>query len=55
MKTIDLRSDTVTLPTSEMMEAINVAVLGDDVYVEDSSTIELENLAARIMGKKPRY
>ena len=52
MKTIDLRSDTVTLPTSEMMEAINAAVLGDDVYVEDSSTIELENLAARIMGKE---
>ena len=35
MKTIDLRSDTVTLPTSAMMDAINAAKLGDDVYVED--------------------
>ena len=52
MKTIDLRSDTVTLPTSEMMDAINTAVLGDDVYMEDSSTIELENLAAEITGKE---
>ena len=34
------------------MDAIYAAVLGDDVYVEDSSTIELENLAARIMGKE---
>ena len=52
MKTIDLRSDTVSLPTSEMMDAINVATLGDDVYVEDSSTIALEKLAAKITGKE---
>ena len=52
MKTIDLRSDTVTLPTSEMMQAINTTALGDDVYVEDSSTIELEYLAAQITGKE---
>ena len=52
MKIIDLRSDTVTLPTSEMMDAINSTILGDDVYVEDSSTIELENLAATITGKE---
>ena len=52
MKTIDLRSDTVTLPTSEMMDAINSATLGDDVYVEDSATLELEALAAKITGKE---
>ena len=52
MKIIDLRSDTVTLPTSEMMEAINTAILGDDVYMEDLSTIKLENMAAQIMGKE---
>ena len=52
MKIIDLRSDTVTLPTSDMMHAINTAVLGDDVYVEDSETIKLEKLAAKIMGKE---
>tara|TARA_B100001123_G_scaffold448379_1_gene609305 strand:- start:857 stop:1891 length:1035 start_codon:yes stop_codon:yes gene_type:complete len=52
MKKIDLRSDTVTLPTSEMMSAINSAQLGDDVYVEDPSTIALESLAAKITGKE---
>ena len=49
---IDLRSDTVTLPTLEMMDAINSATLGDDVYVEDSTTIDLETLAAKITGKE---
>ena len=52
MKRIDLRSDTVTLPTTAMMDAINAADLGDDVYVEDSCTIKLENMAAQIMGKE---
>tara|TARA_B100000959_G_scaffold274267_1_gene325907 strand:- start:1337 stop:2371 length:1035 start_codon:yes stop_codon:yes gene_type:complete len=52
MKTIDLRSDTVTLPTSDMIDAINTAKLGDDVYIEDSSTHELEALAAKVMGKE---
>jgi len=32
MRVIDLRSDTVTLPTEEMLEAIRAAKLGDDVY-----------------------
>ena len=49
---IDLRSDTVTLPTLEMMEAINAATLGDDVYVEDLTTVELEKLAAQITGQE---
>jgi threonine aldolase len=49
---IDLRSDTVTLPTLEMMDAISSVILGDDVYVEDSTTIELETLAAKITGKE---
>ncbi len=52
MQRIDLRSDTVTLPTAEMMDAIHSAVLGDDVYIEDSSTIELEKLAANVTGKE---
>jgi len=52
MSKIDLRSDTVTLPTSEMMNAINNAQLGDDVYVEDTRTLELESLAAKITGKE---
>jgi threonine aldolase len=48
---IDLRSDTVTLPTPEMREAIARAELGDDVYGEDPSVNRLEAMAASIMGK----
>src|SRR3990172_2846931 len=50
-KVIDLRSDTVTLPTAEMLEAIRHAKLGDDVYGEDPNVNELERLAAERMGK----
>jgi threonine aldolase len=35
MKVIDLRSDTVTLPSPQMREAIYRAELGDDVFGED--------------------
>ncbi len=52
MKTIDLRSDTVTLPTPAMREAINNAELGDDVFGEDPTTIHLEKMAAERMGKE---
>jgi len=44
----DLRSDTVTLPTKEMLEAIPLAVLGDDVLEEDRAVKELESTAAII-------
>jgi threonine aldolase len=49
---IDLRSDTVTLPTPEMREAIARAELGDDVYGEDPSVNRLEAMAAAAMGKE---
>ena len=49
---IDLRSDTVTLPTSEMREAIAHAELGDDVYGEDPTVNRLEAMAAAMMGKE---
>jgi threonine aldolase len=49
---VDLRSDTVTLPTEEMLEAIRHAKLGDDVYGEDPTVNELEALAAERMGKE---
>ncbi len=52
MHTIDLRSDTVTLPTAHMKAAIGAAPLGDDVFEEDPTTIELENLAAQKVGKE---
>jgi len=49
---VDLRSDTVTLPTEEMLEAIKHAELGDDVYREDPTVNKLEELAASKMGKE---
>ena len=51
MRVVDLRSDTVTLPTEEMLEAIRHARLGDDVYGEDPTVNELQELAASRMGK----
>ncbi len=49
---IDLRSDTVTLPTAEMRQAMATAALGDDVFGEDPTVNELEALAARVTGKE---
>ena len=48
---IDLRSDTVTLPSPAMREAIARAELGDDVYGEDPTVNRLEALAAERLGK----
>ena len=48
----DFRSDTVTLPTPEMKQAIFDAELGDDVYGEDPTVNELERLSAEIFGKE---
>lgn len=50
MEEIDLRSDTVTKPTREMMEAIMTAKVGDDVYKEDPSVNELERKLADMFG-----
>ncbi|GAB4428442.1 MAG: low-specificity L-threonine aldolase [Chloroflexi bacterium OHK40] len=49
---IDLRSDTVTLPSPAMREAMARAELGDDVYGEDPTVNQLEGLAAEILGKE---
>ena len=49
---IDLRSDTVTLPTAEMRQAMATAAVGDDVFGEDPTVNELEALAARVTGKE---
>jgi len=50
MRTIDLRSDTVTLPTKEMMLSIMDAELGDDVSREDPTVNKLEELSAKRFG-----
>jgi threonine aldolase len=47
----DFRSDTVTLPTPEMMAAIAGAPLGDAARGDDPTVNELEGLAARLAGK----
>ncbi|MDA0231632.1 MAG: low-specificity L-threonine aldolase, partial [Proteobacteria bacterium] len=47
---IDLRSDTVTKPSSEMYEAVNTAELGDDAYGEDPTVNELETTVSNILG-----
>lgn len=52
MKTIDLRSDTVTRPTAAMREAMAKAELGDDVYGEDPETNRLQRVAAERLGKE---
>lgn len=49
---IDLRSDTVTLPSASMREAMARAELGDDVLGEDPTTNELERYAADLLGKE---
>ena len=51
MKRIDLRSDTVTLPTAAMRRAMASAEVGDDVYEEDPTIRRLEEMAANRMGK----
>ena len=50
MQWIDMRSDTVTQPTQAMRHAMAHAVVGDDVYGDDPTVAELENLAARLLG-----
>jgi threonine aldolase len=49
---IDLRSDTVTLPSPEMRKAMYEAELGDDVFHEDPTVNRLEEMAAEMMGKE---
>ena len=47
---IELRSDTFTKPTLEMLEAMFTAKVGDDVFEEDETTISLENKTAKLFG-----
>jgi threonine aldolase len=44
--TIDLRSDTLTRPTDAMRKAMAGAEVGDDVYGEDPTVLELQRRVA---------
>lgn len=49
---IDLRSDTVTKPTPEMLEAMVNAKVGDDVYGDDETVNAFEAKVAKLFGKE---
>jgi threonine aldolase len=51
-RVIDLRSDTLTMPTPEMRRAMAEAELGDDVFHEDPTVNRLEEMAAERLGKE---
>jgi len=52
MTRIDLRSDTVTLPSAEMRQAMAAAPVGDDQYGEDPSVNRLQDRIAELLGKE---
>src|SRR5947199_4436728 len=52
MPLIDLRSDTVTLPSPAMRRAMAEAPVGDDVYGEDPTVNALEARSAALLGKE---
>lgn len=52
MTVCDLRSDTLTKPTSAMRAAMAAAEVGDDVYAEDPSVRALEERVAALLGKE---
>ena len=52
MRTVDLRSDTVTRPTPAMRRAMYESEVGDDVFGEDPTVNALEERAAQIAGKE---
>ena len=52
MRTIDLRSDTVTRPSPEMRAAMLEAEVGDDVLGDDPTVLALQEHAAELLGKE---
>ena len=52
MKAVDLRSDTVTQPSKDMIQAMTSAKLGDDVLGDDPTVLRLERTLAERLGKE---
>jgi len=48
----DFRSDTLTKPSPEMLNAMFSAKVGDDVFGEDPTVNELQSIAAQMFGKE---
>ncbi len=52
---VDVRSDTVTQPTTAMRKVMEVAVVGDDVLGDDPSVIEYRIALQKCSAKRPHY
>ncbi|MGD9033435.1 MAG: low-specificity L-threonine aldolase [Desulfobacteraceae bacterium] len=52
MRSVELRSDTFTLPSEAMRDAMALAEVGDDVFGEDPSVNHLQEMAAERIGKE---
>jgi len=52
VKNYDFRSDTVTVPTTEMLKAMMEAEVGDDVKNEDPTVLKLQEKVAKLCGKE---
>lgn len=52
MEPVDLRSDTVTRPTAAMLDAMQAAEVGDDVFADDPTVNRLQEVAAERLGKE---
>lgn len=49
---VDMRSDTITLPSKGMKETMMSAPLGDDVFIEDPTVLALQDKVAKLLGKE---
>ena len=49
---IDLRSDTITIPTRDMLERVPPAVMGDSLRDEDPTVNLLQDRSAGLFGKE---
>ena len=52
MRIVDMRSDTITQPTSTMRQAMSEAKVGDDVFSEDPTVNRLEEMVSKRLGKE---
>lgn len=51
-RVIDLRSDTITRPSDKMRQVMSTAEVGDDVFSEDPTVIQLQNRVSTLFDKE---